>query len=256
MSGNDQQRNSRDRGMTPLWVISLFVSLSEVVTGIAVTQATGGIQVALTAFVVVFPILVATAFFAILWARPWVFYSPTEFGTQTDVTQYVDAMRRRDETDAKMMDVIQSALDDAFTSPQAVAKLEGLLKNGNNLSDQKIAAVLKDVGKTALSTVEKSVLTIDPTLIAGERAPVRQIPYNPMQPVGRFLDDIWFSLDGKIPSYRYDDLWIVRDVKSGFELRNAGRSWARKHGKNEDQRTVSEVGIKPGMHLQATPISR
>ena len=65
---------------TPLWIISLFVSLTEVVLGTAVTQTVGGVQIALTAFVMSFPLLVASAFFAILWSRPWVFYSPSEYG--------------------------------------------------------------------------------------------------------------------------------------------------------------------------------
>lgn len=78
--------------MTPLWVISLFVSLSEVVAGLAVTQAQGGVQITLTVFVVVFPVLVAAAFFAILWKKPYVFYPPTEFGGATNVSEYVQAL--------------------------------------------------------------------------------------------------------------------------------------------------------------------
>lgn len=81
--------------MTPLWVISLFVSLTEVVTGIAVTRAEGGIQIALTAFVIAFPLLVASAFFYILWSKPYVFYPPTEFSSGVDVNQYVSAMGAR-----------------------------------------------------------------------------------------------------------------------------------------------------------------
>jgi hypothetical protein len=78
--------------MTPLWVISLFVSLCEIVAGLAVTQATGGVQIALTVFVVSFPVLVAAAFFAILWKKPYVFYPPTEFGAGTNVSEYVQAL--------------------------------------------------------------------------------------------------------------------------------------------------------------------
>lgn len=77
--------------MTPLWVISLFVSLCEVVAGLAVIRAEGGVQVTLTIFVVAFPILVASAFFAILWKKPYVFYPPTEFGSSTNVSEYVQA---------------------------------------------------------------------------------------------------------------------------------------------------------------------
>ena len=89
---DDTRRSSRRSAMTPLWVISLFVSLCEVVAGLAVTQATGGVQVTLTVFVVSFPVLVAAAFFSILWKKPYVFYPPTEFGAGTNVSEYVQAL--------------------------------------------------------------------------------------------------------------------------------------------------------------------
>jgi hypothetical protein len=80
--------------MTPLWVVSLFLSLTEVVTGFAVTNAKGGIQTALTAFVIVFPMFVAIAFFLILAYRPYVLYPPADYGSGADVTSFVSAMSR------------------------------------------------------------------------------------------------------------------------------------------------------------------
>ena len=52
--------------LTPLSVIALFVAFSETVLGIAATQTSGGVQVALTCFVLMFPLPVAAAFFVIL----------------------------------------------------------------------------------------------------------------------------------------------------------------------------------------------
>jgi hypothetical protein len=71
----------KGRPLTPLWIISLFLTLTETVLGVAVIRTEGGVQIALTAFVVAFPLLVAAAFFTILWTRPWVFYAPTEYGS-------------------------------------------------------------------------------------------------------------------------------------------------------------------------------
>ena len=71
---------AKGRGLTPLWIISLFVSLTEAVLGAVVTKTTGGVQTALLGFVIIFPLLVAAAFFAILWNCPWVFYAPSEYG--------------------------------------------------------------------------------------------------------------------------------------------------------------------------------
>lgn len=78
--------------ITPLWIIASFVSFTEVVLGIAVAQVNGGVQVALTAFVIIFPLLIAGAFFYTLWFRTGVFYPPSEYG-DTDPMTYVSAMK-------------------------------------------------------------------------------------------------------------------------------------------------------------------
>lgn len=80
--------------VTPLWIVATFVTLTETVLGLALTQVAGGVQVALTVFVIGFALLVATAFFFILWFRPYVFYSPSEFGN-VDPKDFIDAMRGR-----------------------------------------------------------------------------------------------------------------------------------------------------------------
>ena len=80
------------RRLTPLWVISLLVGLTEATLGVAVTQTTGAVQVALTIFVVVFPVLIAAGFFAVLWYKPYAFYAPSEYGKQVSVEQYVQAI--------------------------------------------------------------------------------------------------------------------------------------------------------------------
>ena len=61
--------------------------------GFAVTQTSGGIQIALTAFAISFPALVAALFFAVLWVKPYVLYPPTDFSAEVTVGGFVDAMR-------------------------------------------------------------------------------------------------------------------------------------------------------------------
>jgi hypothetical protein len=90
--------------LTPLWVISLFLSLTETTLGIAATKTTGTIQVALIVFVIGFPILVAAAFFAVLWTRPYVFYPPSEYA-KVDVQKFVDALSGRDRQVTKTSDL-------------------------------------------------------------------------------------------------------------------------------------------------------
>lgn len=78
--------------VTPLWIVAAFVTLTEAVLGIALTQVTGGVQVALTVFVISFALLVAGAFFVILWNRPYVFYPPSEYG-DIDPQKFMSAIR-------------------------------------------------------------------------------------------------------------------------------------------------------------------
>jgi hypothetical protein len=92
MSAQGTAQKQAPKKLTPLWVVSLFVSLTEVTLGIAATQTSGGTQHALVIFVLVFPILIAGAFFTFLWHRPWVFYSPSEYGN-VDVRGFVEAIK-------------------------------------------------------------------------------------------------------------------------------------------------------------------
>src|SRR3954453_7337915 len=83
---------SKERRLTPLWIISIFVGLTETVLGVTVANVSNiGIQTALTAFVIAFPLLIAAAFFGILWSRPWVYYSPGEYAG-IDPTKFVETL--------------------------------------------------------------------------------------------------------------------------------------------------------------------
>jgi len=77
--------------ITPLWIIAAFVTLTETILGYALTKVSGGVQVTLTCFVIIFALLVAGAFFAILWNRPYVFYPPSEYGS-VDPAKFIGAM--------------------------------------------------------------------------------------------------------------------------------------------------------------------
>lgn len=78
--------------ITPLWIVAAFVTLTETVLGYAVTRVTGGVQLVLTSFVILYAVLVAGLFFLVLWNRPYVFYPPSEYGP-TDPAKFITALR-------------------------------------------------------------------------------------------------------------------------------------------------------------------
>lgn len=92
-------------GITPLWIVSSFVTLTEISMTYAVTKLTGLPQAFLVAFVILFPIGVAGAFFLILWNRPENFYAPSDYGT-LDPKDFMSAIRR---VDPKVADLVEDA---------------------------------------------------------------------------------------------------------------------------------------------------
>ena len=82
------------KAITPLGIVGLVLSLIEVTLIAAITQTTGGIQVALTAFTIAFTTMIALGFFVMLWRKNYVLYSPEDFGKPTP-KDFVEAMQRQ-----------------------------------------------------------------------------------------------------------------------------------------------------------------
>lgn len=250
-----EKNNFSINSPSPLWVISLFVSLAEIVTGIAVTQASGNIQIALTVFVIVFPLLIATLFFLTLWYKPYVFYPPKEFGKDTTVIQYVEAMQKRQEQNMKsqrlMITSIKEAINDAFSSPEIIDSFSGLITSNENtisLLNTTAQKVEKDIKKS----LSEKFISIDTREILGSKGEVRIIPYEPLQDVGEFLDSIWLDINQmgvKLPSYKYGEMWILKDVDTGNFFLNLGRDSNSKSGTLDIYKPIGESEIQPGMSL-------
>jgi hypothetical protein len=253
-------KSSPGKPLTPLWVISLFLSLTETVLGFAVTQTSGGIQVALTTFVIVFPLLVAGGFFAVLWNRPYVFYSPYEYGQQ-DVREYVEAMQRKPLDEGQLYSTIQSTIRTTLSSEEIVNELTETLssKAGKQIGKQvedEVARILTSAADKTIETIrEESFLTIDSRPLVGNDGQIWQIPYDRYNIVSELLDNLWFLLEPYgVPSMQYGVTWMLRDTSSKKTFKNMGRKFAEKFDTPLDTRSLEEVDIVPGMRLEAIPI--
>lgn len=256
MARNLPNENSSRRPLTPLWIIALFVSLTETIVGLAVTRSSGAVQLSLTIFSIAFPALVAGAFFLILWHRPHVFYSPSEFQGR-DVAQYVDAMlRRRPAEGTQMYDMIRESVQSALASQETVDLLTKSLTPGAANSKAKVVKALESIAATTVQKIDDSnFLVVDLTPLGEPRQP--RFAYVPRQQVNHFLDTVYFAINEisqVVPPYTYEDLWTLRDHKTGKVFKDIGRDWARSKGLKEDTRLLSEVGIFPGMLLEAIPL--
>ncbi|MGI9107232.1 MAG: hypothetical protein ACR2G4_13400 [Pyrinomonadaceae bacterium] len=250
-----EPKQSPGRTLTPLWVISLFVSLTEAVLGAAVTQTSGNIQVALTAFVVVFPLLIAIGFFAILWFRPHHFYSPTEFGQQ-GAREFVEAITQRKPLDENQLFTnIQKTIRATLASNEIVSALTETVgnKQGTIKSDDAVRILESAADKAVENIREENFLTINTRPLLGNGGKIWRVPYDQFRTISDLLDDTWITLNArkKIPPFTYGEKWILKDAKSNRLFKDVGMLWAEKRGMARDSRKLEDVGILPGMELEA-----
>ena len=256
---------------TPLRIIALFVALTEVVLGAAATQTTGNVQWFLAVFVVVFPFLVAGAFFAILWDRPEHFYPPTEYGSGTDVGQFVGALRRHQvAASPQLFDEIQAAIHSALTSPEIIRQVVQSLPSG---TEREQAAQADTVTRALTSAADQAVERIreqeffvvdaTPLVLAYRKEgsyPIEldpwALPYNETYTFEALLFVIPTFLEN-----RYSDYLKDNQPKFGFD--NYGKHWLLRN-KNTGQlieaesvdknRPLSSLGITPGSFLEVVPV--
>ena len=100
-----------------------------------------------------------------------------------------------------------------------------------------------------MAKVDDQVLSVDLTPVLGERK-VRKILDHGGLTVGDFLDDIYFSIAHHVGPVAYGRQWALQDAQSNKIFVDLGRTWAARHGRSSDDRTLAEVGIRPGMRLQ------
>ncbi|MFC7865094.1 hypothetical protein ACFU5B_14900 [Streptomyces murinus] len=227
------------RVLNPLWIIALFLGLSETTVGIAAAESSGWVQGLLAVFAVSFPLLVSTVFFLILWQRPEVLYAPGDFPEHVPISTYVDGMRRRAAQDP---DIIQAVVNDTLR-----VVLPAALESPSDASD-----VLEEAMATAEQALAERVLTVDISPITKAPGDAYRCTVFSTQTVSGFLDALWAdALDGFVRPFRYGRDWVLVDRQSKRQLRDLGSDWARKNGMESDERLLSGVGITPASHLVA-----
>src|SRR5438876_8721615 len=138
-----QLPNANRVRITPLWVITFFVSFSEGVLTLALLYSSGLVQLILTVFVTTFPVGVALGFFLVLAFRHRDFYAPWEYPS--------------------------------YLTPQMFSDFGGIRIGveenvGRQVLEESIRSSVEDsqVARRVLDSIEKTCLIIDPTPILGD----------------------------------------------------------------------------------------
>lgn len=109
--------------MTPLAIISAFVTLVEITLTTGIVNTEGSVQLILTWFAVLFPVLIAIGFFLLLWFKPYHLYAPTEYSQSGSAREFVDAIRQDRQTPTELKAISTEGIG-------GESETEGLLLSG------------------------------------------------------------------------------------------------------------------------------
>lgn len=234
---------------SPIGVIGGFAALVEIALILATIFVEGGARWALILFAAVAFIYVSTWFFWILTHKNWVLYPPKEYGGETGVTTYVEAMHYR----------LTGKQDEQFTAGlQASDAVQQIYAASVSTSHSPLP--LPRISDSEGETDQAGLL-----VFMGPRRPDSlglHVGIDAFPSVTECLSYIGNTL---LPEFESDDeterrrrhdmnygtTWTLRETKTQQALTDIGPRWALKQSGNfSDLRRLHEAGLKPGMHLE------
>jgi hypothetical protein len=225
-------------GASPLWIIALFIALSEAMAGTAAIATDGTTRLIFAIFAVCFPVAVFATFVWLLIEHPANLYPPGEYTEQTPVTVYDQTLTKGG------LALFANAVSEAALTAVTVHSDQEGLEDPRTLRDQ--------VAHSFERAVEEGSVTIDRAQLIAGAEPV-QIPIAEDALVDSFLDSVYFQIRPEVKAYTYGSAWLLVDA-AGRPLDEMGTQWAKAHGNTRDQRPLSEIGILPGSSLSVVPI--
>jgi hypothetical protein len=217
---------------SPLWIIALFIALSEATAGAAAITTNGTSRLIFAYFAVAFPCIVFGVFVWLLIKHAPNLYAPGQYSKDITPEIYRVGIGRTD----------------SIVLGRAVAEsIVPLLGEGDEAKSREVA--IQRVVRVFETAMEESsvIVNLDP-LKPG--ADLVQIAVTEETKIQVLLNMLYFELDDVVEPGTYDVSWIMVD-DDGNEYPNMGMHWAEGRGLDRDPRTISEVGILPGSRLTA-----
>jgi hypothetical protein len=117
-----------------------------------------------------------------------------------------------------------------------------------SILEDSVKKVEKDPKKVReiLESIGEAYVTIDTSSLPGGSGVSWRVPYEQFDTAQKFLNAVWAALPpGLVRPYTYGKDWVLVDAASGKEFNDLGR----RGGKKDDNRSLKEAGITPGMRL-------
>lgn len=214
---------------SPLWIIALFIALSEATAGAAAITTNGSARLIFACFAVSFPTLVFAIFVWLLIKHAPNLYAPAQYSKDITPEMYRSG--------------ISISPAQSLFFGRAVA--ETVVPLDNNGEDRNV--VVEQVARRFEAVVAESSITVSINRLKSD-AELLQIPVTENMTVDHFLDSIYFALKPAVKPFTYDQAWTLID-EHGNEYTEMGTTWANSRNLSGDARLITEVGIRPGTSL-------
>lgn len=226
---------------SPLALMAVFLGLTDLFACAAATQTIGWIQGMFAIFCVVLPVAVGVAFFVLLWTRPNLLYGPGDFADGAHLDMYMRLLGMHNRALSTQAEGYETGIEEAVTTAEAAGKRAD------------VGQFVEHVVSTADRVANARSITIDVSGFQPEVPPVRFFA-NEASEVSELLDFVYFSLAPAVRPWTYAEQWLLRKA-DGTTLTNLGSSWARGERHRRDDRALDTLGLVPGDHLVAVPLS-
>jgi hypothetical protein len=216
---------------SPLWIIALFIALSEATAGAAAITTNGVTRLIFACFAVLFPSAVFAVFVWMLVKHAPNLYAPAQYSSEITPEIYRSGIGLSRSESVFLGRVVAEA-----TVPPGA--------NGEDRDD-----MVRQVAQRFEAAVKESSVTVSLGNLK-PRADLLQIPVAENMEIDHFLNSIYFALSPAVEPFTYGRAWILVD-EHGREYTDMGTIWANSRNLPSDLRPITEVGIEPGSRLTA-----
>lgn len=224
---------------SPLWIIALFIALSEATAGVAAITTNGGARLIFACFAVSFPTVVFVVFVWLLIKHAPNLYAPGQYSK--DITPEI-----------YRTGIGISRAQSLFIGRAVAEAVVPLFRD--HADDHARGEVVEQVARKFEVAVAESSVTVTLNRVK-PGAELLQIPITEETTVDSLLDVIYFALAPAVRPFTYGQTWTLID-DHGNEYNDMGTPWARSRNLTRDTRPITQVGIVPAEHLTAVAKAR
>jgi hypothetical protein len=219
---------------SPLWIVALFIALSEATAGFAAVITDGLARMIFTCFATGFPVFVFMAFVWLLVRHTPKLYAPGQYSKEI--------------TPEVFRAGIEISRAESVNLGRAVARtLASLVWEDGD--EHALAVGARKIAQGFETAVADSSVTIVLSYLKPGTRDLR-IPVTEDTTVTDLLDGVYFALVPWASPGSFQQTWTLLN-ENDEELSGIGANWARDRGMMRDERLITDAGISFGSTLTA-----